>query len=194
MKLADKILDLRKKQGMSQENLAEKLNVSRQAVSRWEMGTSQPDVSNIVSLSRLFGVTTDYLLNDDFESNTNISVMTNTSNMANDSSMENNSSMANNSNMADTKKRKIIGVCVAAVGLLGNFVIYIISRMVKVMVPSIQEREDGTIWYHWSSEFMDYNYKYFVQEHNLEFLIAAFWLLVLLGIVIILIQTKKKIR
>lgn len=67
MKLADKILSLRKKQGMSQEELAHKLQVSRQAISRWEMGTTLPDASNLLQLSRLFGVTTDYLLDDEYD-------------------------------------------------------------------------------------------------------------------------------
>ena len=47
MTLSEKILDLRKQQGMSQENLAEKLGVSRQAVSRWEVGSALPDASKI---------------------------------------------------------------------------------------------------------------------------------------------------
>ena len=63
MKLNEKILTLRKKQGLSQEELAEKLNVSRQAVSRWEVGSAQPDATNVLQLSKLFGVTADYLLN-----------------------------------------------------------------------------------------------------------------------------------
>ena len=64
MKLSDKIVRLRKSNGMSQEELADKLGVSRQAISRWEMGTAMPDATNILQLSRLFQVTTDYLLND----------------------------------------------------------------------------------------------------------------------------------
>ena len=72
MKFADKILSLRKSRGMSQEELAEKLNVSRQAISRWEMGTAQPDAQNILQISKLFGVTADYLLNDDYESDQEI--------------------------------------------------------------------------------------------------------------------------
>ena len=69
MKLSDKILTLRKRGGMSQEELAEKLNVSRQAVSRWELGSAQPDANNILQISKLFGVTADYLLNDDSSDN-----------------------------------------------------------------------------------------------------------------------------
>ena len=68
MPLADKVIRLRKTAGLSQEQLSEKLNVSRQAVSRWEMGAAMPDAANILQLSRLFGVTADYLLNDEYES------------------------------------------------------------------------------------------------------------------------------
>lgn len=62
MRLGQKIADLRKKENLSQEGLAEKLNVSRQAVSKWESDQSIPDIEKIVNLSELFGVTTDYLL------------------------------------------------------------------------------------------------------------------------------------
>ena len=67
MILADKLIDLRKKSGWSQEELAEKLNVSRQAVSKWESAQSVPDMGRIVQLSELFSVSTDYLLKDSVE-------------------------------------------------------------------------------------------------------------------------------
>ena len=72
MKLQDKIIKLRKVNGWSQEDFAEKLNVSRQAVSRWENGTALPDAQNILQISKLYQVTTDYLLNDDYESDSDI--------------------------------------------------------------------------------------------------------------------------
>ncbi len=67
MILADKIIRLRKKNGWSQEELAEKMNVSRQAVSKWEAAQTTPDLEKILQLSNLFGVTTDYLLKDEIE-------------------------------------------------------------------------------------------------------------------------------
>ncbi len=67
MILADKIMNLRKKNGWSQEELAEKMQVSRQAVSKWEGAQTVPDLEKILTLSRLFGVTTDYLLKDEIE-------------------------------------------------------------------------------------------------------------------------------
>ena len=75
MKLPDKIIKLRKENGWSQEDLAEKLDVSRQAISRWENGTALPDAQNILQLSKLFNVTTDYLLNDDYESDNDIPIV-----------------------------------------------------------------------------------------------------------------------
>ena len=67
MILADKIIRLRKKNGWSQEELADKMNVSRQAVSKWEGAQTIPDLEKILLLSVLFGVTTDYLLKDEIE-------------------------------------------------------------------------------------------------------------------------------
>jgi len=67
LKLAEKIASLRRRNGWSQEELAEKLNVSRQAVSKWESAQSVPDLERILQLSSLFGVTTDYLLKEETE-------------------------------------------------------------------------------------------------------------------------------
>lgn len=66
MTLSEKICDLRKQQHWSQEELAEKLDISRQSVSKWESGSSVPDLNKIIKLSDLFGVSTDYLLKDDY--------------------------------------------------------------------------------------------------------------------------------
>lgn len=70
MELSEKIQMLRKKEGLSQEVFAEKMGVSRQAVSKWELGVSKPDVDKIVMMSSLFQVTTDYLLKDKQEEQT----------------------------------------------------------------------------------------------------------------------------
>lgn len=62
MTLGEKIHVLRKQSGMSQEQLAERITVSRQAISKWELGESLPDIDNVVQISRVFDVSTDYLL------------------------------------------------------------------------------------------------------------------------------------
>ena len=63
--MADKITALRKKACWSQEELAEQLGVTRQSVSKWEGAQSVPDMDKVVQMSRLFGVTTDFLLKDE---------------------------------------------------------------------------------------------------------------------------------
>ena len=67
MILADKITDLRKKNGWSQEELAGMLDVSRQSISKWESAQSTPDMNRILKMSEVFGVSTDYLLKDELE-------------------------------------------------------------------------------------------------------------------------------
>ena len=67
MILADKIIENRKKNGWSQEELADKLGVSRQSVSKWESAQAIPDMKKILQLSEVFGVSTDYLMKDEIE-------------------------------------------------------------------------------------------------------------------------------
>lgn len=67
MTFSEKLLRLRRQAGMSQEELAERLQVSRQAVSRWELGTAMPDAPNLLALSKLYAVSADYLLRDEWE-------------------------------------------------------------------------------------------------------------------------------
>lgn len=62
MNLSTKIYELRKAKGMSQEKLAELVGVSRQSISKWESGETIPELERLVELSRIFEVTTDYLL------------------------------------------------------------------------------------------------------------------------------------
>ena len=65
MTLGEKLKDIRKRFGLSQEQLAEVMNVSRQAITKWESDSGLPDVSNLQELSKVFGLTVDYLLNED---------------------------------------------------------------------------------------------------------------------------------
>lgn len=63
--LGEKIRDYRKKAGLSQEQLAEELNVSRQAITKWETNKGVPDISNLIAISDEFGVTLDELIKED---------------------------------------------------------------------------------------------------------------------------------
>lgn len=164
MKLNEKILSLRKKLGLSQEELAEKLNVSRQAVSRWEVGSAQPDASNVLQLSKLFGVTADYLLNDEYESDRDVPIVRQTE------------------SSAKRQVRRLAAGFVAGVGLLGNFLIYLVSRFVEVPV-TVKTYQDG--WYHYTGA-RDHSYWGFIREYDMEFLAALLWLMVAAGLLVIL--------
>ncbi|MBD5548865.1 MAG: helix-turn-helix transcriptional regulator [Lachnospiraceae bacterium] len=74
MNFAQKLLKLRTQHGYSQEALAEKLNVSRQAVSKWELGTTLPETDKVIAISDFFAISTDYLLKDSFQLNNNESL------------------------------------------------------------------------------------------------------------------------
>ena len=67
MKLSEKLYSLRKKSGLSQEQLAEQLNVSRQAISKWESDVSVPESEKLIVISTYFNVSVDYLIKDDVE-------------------------------------------------------------------------------------------------------------------------------
>ena len=67
MTLGEKILNMRKARGWSQEELADRAGVSRQAVSRWESGSAKPDADKIIVICDLFGISADYLLRDNYE-------------------------------------------------------------------------------------------------------------------------------
>lgn len=71
MTFSEKLFKLRTQEGYSQEDLAEKLQVSRQAVSKWEMGNTLPETDKIIAIGRIFDVSIDYLLNDDFKLDAN---------------------------------------------------------------------------------------------------------------------------
>lgn len=74
MNFAEKLLNLRTRYGYSQEVLAEKLKVSRQAISKWELGTTLPETNKVIEISDFFGVSTDYLLKDESQLNNNESL------------------------------------------------------------------------------------------------------------------------
>lgn len=67
MRFQDKLFQLRKKSGMTQAELAEALHVSRQAISKWEMGITVPDINNMISISKIFEVSIDDLINEELE-------------------------------------------------------------------------------------------------------------------------------
>ena len=172
MKLSEKIINLRKARNMSQEELAEQLGVSRQAVSRWEVGTALPDASNILQLSKLFGVSADYLLNDDYKGEAPTPIKSKSV-----------------SSIAGTFVKKIIALCVAGFGFIGNFVIYVLSRFIEVAVPyKFYKSETDSYW--WTTRD-DYSYRYFIEEYHLELLTVMFFTMLIIGLFIAFVPKDK---
>ena len=69
MKFCDKLQKIRKEHNITQEGLADKLDVSRQAVSKWESGTAYPDTEKLIQISKMFNVSLDDLINDNTDIN-----------------------------------------------------------------------------------------------------------------------------
>ena len=172
MKLSEKIVNLRKARNMSQEELSEQLGVSRQAVSRWEVGSALPDASNILQLSKLFGVSADYLLNDDYKGEAPAPIKSKSV-----------------SSIAGTIINKIISLGVAGLGFLGNFIIYVLSRFIEVSVPlKYYNYETESYWYTWNDS---YSYRYFIEEYHLELLTIMFWLMLIVGLFVAFVPKDK---
>lgn len=108
MKLADKLLSMRKARGISQEELADGLNVSRQAVSKWEGDQAVPEPEKIVAISDYFGVTTDYLLRDSSSSQNAAATQVQAVDVK----------TQDNGRYAVTLRRTIIGIALLVVGVV----------------------------------------------------------------------------
>lgn len=159
MSLGKKLQALRKQRGMSQEQLADALNVSRQAVSKWELDATLPDTANVVSLSRIFEVSTDYLLLDEEAAPQPVAIKKNA-------------------------WRMIAGSVGAGMGALGIFVMFIISRFVKVMIPRV-EYIDGTEMTTWDSSITGIDFGLFIEQYELEGLMWVFALMIAAGVVLL---------
>ncbi len=123
MNISEKLLTLRKQHGYSQEDLAEKLNVSRQAISRWESSQALPDTENIIRLTKLYNVSADYLLNDEYEEESDIPVVKKAEDRAAKSSF--------------LQMSYILSLSMNLISLLIGIVGYFISKSVLTVLISI---------------------------------------------------------
>ena len=173
MATKDVILSLRAKNGLSQDELAEKVFVTRQAVSRWESGTALPDAGNLRQISRLFEVSADYLLDEERES-------------------PEGPAAAVAQKPHRTNGKVIAGGCMAMLGFWGNVIIYIASRFVEVMIPRKVWSTDRSTWqYWWNSNVTGHSWKYFVQKYDLEWLVAALTVLLIVGVVLLVRERRR---
>ena len=175
MTLGKKLQLLRKARGMSQEQLADALGVSRQAVSKWELDATLPDTANVVALGKLFGVTTDYLLVEDETGADGKKTELSSPESGSDGPVKINW----------YKCRFYGGLILLALGALGLFAVFAVSRFTPVPVPIITE-QGGERWYTYDSSHTDIDFGYFVEKYKLESLLAMLGVMAAVGVALLL--------
>jgi transcriptional regulator with XRE-family HTH domain len=173
--LPDKIKQLRKKHGLSQEALAEKLDVSRQSISKWESGSSNPDIDYVIKMSNIFGVSTDYLLKE-----------TPTSEIK---SHENNAPIVNSANKAPL----VLGIISSSILLIGLFILKLLSSFFKGVSQATAAEISSGNYEEVSTEVFS-GFSGYLKYNNIEWILTLCVILLLISIIcfIIYFTTKKK--
>ena len=187
MSFRGKLIEQRKKYGLSQEQLAEKMGVSRQAVSRWETENTLPDAYNLKKISELFHVSIDYLLAED-----NCS-------QGEKSCIENEHTLK----VPVYRRATFWSVFLIAFGLLGIFVFYILSTQMPAIVMRPEPvsadmvqietnvmTQNAEILY---SPQKVYSFFPFLTSYHLEGIAAGFVCLSIMGVVLLLYCMRKKL-
>ncbi len=171
MTFGEKLQALRKKQGWTQEELAAKITVSRQALSKWESGAAIPDTENVLQISKLFGVSTDYLLNDEYDSDNDIPAVQTKSE-------------------ALTKRYSgimyvAIGGIVSAIGATGVLIMAILGSISSAIIsyPSAEENGLATV---------KTGLPAFLELNNIGWLFALCIILFFVGIFIVVFSKLQK--
>lgn len=157
MTFGEKLQKLRKEKGWTQEQLASQINVSRQSLSKWELDTALPDTEHVIQLSKLFNVSTDYLLMEE---------------TANDHNQPFKQSSDNSS-----KIRLIVGSCLSLVALLGLLIIGILASVYPASHLVFPADENWVRIYNGLLGFL--------MVHNLEWLFILLIVLFISGILIL---------
>lgn len=173
MDLGNRIQKLRRGRGLSQETLAERLGVTRQAVSKWETGESLPDVVRLAQLADLFGVSTDYLIRG---------VPAEDAPAAPLAPAPQETPAASRSRTPRLAQR-VVGWVLAGAGALGILTIWVLSTM----IVSYRQVEVETDWN--MIEVQDvpgYHFDTFVSQYHLQALLVVLAALLLAGVVVLL--------
>ncbi len=170
MTFAEKLTQLRKRESYTQEELADILQVSRQAISRWEMGTAVPDSSNLLRISKLFKVSADYLLNDDYESDGDIPAV-----------QENSRTLEKKYNGII---RIVVGSMFAGLGAIGMFIMGIIGSVGDYEVS--RPATGGGVM------VIARGFKAYLISQNIEWLFVMCIIALVVGLLVIVAPVIKK--
>lgn len=172
MTFGEKLQSLRKQSGLSQEQLASQLTISRQAISKWELDSSLPDTENIIQLSKLFNVSIDYLLNDEIEN-------------TDDTAIEMANITETSKQRFDLHSKNILGTSFVFIGFIGVLIIGILSSIYPVFItyPMEAGKED--------TSFVRTGLPAFLEKNNIEWLFILCSIVILVGIIMILYPIIK---
>lgn len=166
MEIPQRIQESRKKKGISQEQLAEVLGVSRQAVSKWESGQAMPELDKVIGMSEYFGVSTDWLLRG--------------------------VGPAGDRPAGRGKPgREWIAGAALAFGALGSGALWLASRFVKVPIP-YHYTENGQELVMRSGDRTGHSLRYFVEHYDLEGLAVVLALAAIAGAAGLVLWTRKQ--
>ncbi|MDD7647343.1 MAG: helix-turn-helix domain-containing protein [Ruminococcus bromii] len=177
MTFAEKLQRLRKEKGMSQEQLAAALMVSRQAISKWETGESLPDAGKLVQLSRLFTVSVDVLLKEELAL------------IREEKTEKDESERLRREETPEPAAEKpkytallVLGTVLSAVGALGFTVIWVLSTMIETWAASATTSADGVTTYTCGG---GYSFAGFVDFYRLEAVCVVLGVLLATGILLL---------
>ncbi len=161
MELGNKLLKLRKARGMSQEELAGEMGVSRQAISRWESGETLPDAANLLKLSDLFGVTADYLLRDEQTESQPMQAVP-----------------AAPSAAPKPGRQQVWGKVLTLFSLTALMILFLLSTIIESYAEITYER-DGTTWRTYGEGFSFWG---FIDTYNLHVLLFVLIIALIVGL------------
>lgn len=165
MNLSKKLQQLRKHNNLSQEQLADKLGISRQSISKWESEQSVPEIDKIVKLSEIFGITTDYLLKDIEECPANLVL----------------SDKDKNPNSSSKKLRLIIATICIAFSIISIFLMWVLSKIYPAPI----------VLYNTTTKTWLVGFNNFLWIHGLDGFYKLCWLITIVGIILLFFDKLK---
>ena len=166
MNIGERIYELRRKNSMSQDDLAEKMNVSRQSISKWESSQSVPEVERIVQLSNIFNVSTDWILKG-----------------------ENSKNKKSQSNKNNLKSVQTVSTALNYIGfVIGTFILFEKQAVWAVAVPIVFSILSLAIYFavYSDSENTDEKKQSLNTFMKLNIFIFAFWILLFIPFIIVI--------
>lgn len=189
MTFSEKLQRLRKGKGMSQEQLAAVLMVSRQAVSKWETGESLPDAGKLVQLSRLFGVSVDILLKEELLL-AQAKAPERQGGAEKSGETEEEPPMREKANKPKHTALLVVGTVLSALGVLGFAVIWVLSTMIEGFAESMTVDINGMDWHYTAGS--GYSFSGFMERYRLQAVCILLGAALIAGMLLLVLRHCKR--